>query len=67
MIRWIARGYLITGSDRYLAPYRDAVDTVETRIRRIGSLTRHNVPSRTGWPILQDKSSSDRVRWTMPS
>ena len=36
------RGYLITGSDTYLAPYRDALDSLESQIRRIGSLTRDN-------------------------
>ncbi len=36
------RGYLITGSDHYLAPYRDALDTFDDQIRRIGSLIRHN-------------------------
>ncbi len=36
------RGYLITGADDYLTPYREAVDTLDSRIRRIGSLTRDN-------------------------
>lgn len=36
------RGYLITGSDEYLLPYREAIDTLETQLRRIGSLTRDN-------------------------
>ncbi|MBA2484512.1 MAG: CHASE3 domain-containing protein [Nitrospira sp.] len=63
MIRWIARGYLITGSDRYLAPYRDAVDTVETQIRRIGSLTRHNVTQqdRVAYLARQVEQRSDEM------
>ncbi len=36
------RGYLITGSDEYLAPYREALDMLQEQIRRIGSLTRDN-------------------------
>lgn len=36
------RGYLITGSDEYLPPYREAIDTLEAQLRRIGSLTRDN-------------------------
>jgi len=36
------RGYIITGSDEYLAPYREAVVTLEDQIRRIGGLTRDN-------------------------
>lgn len=36
------RGYLITGSDEYLPSYREAIDTLETQLRRIGSLTRDN-------------------------
>jgi methyl-accepting chemotaxis protein len=42
------RGYIITGIDGYLAPYRDALDNIDGHIRRIGSLTRHN-------PIQQDR------------
>lgn len=36
------RGYLITGSDEYLPLYREAIDTLDTQLRRIGSLTRDN-------------------------
>lgn len=36
------RGYLITGSDEYLPLYRQAIDTLDTQLRRIGSLTRDN-------------------------
>ncbi|MCW5800046.1 MAG: CHASE3 domain-containing protein [Nitrospira sp.] len=36
------RGYLITGSDEYLPPYREARDMLQEQIRRIGSLTRDN-------------------------
>jgi CHASE3 domain sensor protein len=36
------RGYLITGSEEYLASYREAIDMLQEQIRRIGSLTRDN-------------------------
>ncbi|WHZ16553.1 MAG: hypothetical protein OJF52_003403 [Nitrospira sp.] len=36
------RGYIITGTDDDLAPYRGALDTLETHIHRVGNLTRHN-------------------------
>ncbi|HRC45407.1 MAG TPA: CHASE3 domain-containing protein, partial [Nitrospira sp.] len=36
------RGYLITGSDDYLTPYRDALTTLESQVSRIGGLTRDN-------------------------
>ncbi|MDR4471296.1 MAG: CHASE3 domain-containing protein [Nitrospira sp.] len=36
------RGYLITGSDEYLPLYREAIDSLHTQLRRIGSLTRDN-------------------------
>ncbi|HMZ55151.1 MAG TPA: CHASE3 domain-containing protein [Nitrospira sp.] len=36
------RGYLITGSEDYLPSYREAIDSLETQLRRIGSLTRDN-------------------------
>ena len=36
------RAYIITGSEEYLPPYRDAIDTADNHIRRIGGLTRHN-------------------------
>lgn len=36
------RGYLITGSDEYLPLYRQAIDSLDTQLRRIGSLTRDN-------------------------
>ncbi|MDP9131911.1 MAG: CHASE3 domain-containing protein [Nitrospirota bacterium] len=57
------RGYLITGSDRYLAPYRDAVDTVATQIRRIASLTRHNVTQqdRVAYLATQVEQRSDEM------
>ncbi len=35
------RGYIITGSEEYLAPYREAVLALEDQIRRIGGLTRN--------------------------
>lgn len=47
------RGYLITGSDEYLIPYRDALDTLDTHFRRIGDLTRHNVGQRDRLTFLE--------------
>jgi CHASE3 domain sensor protein len=38
----LQRGYLITGSDEYLTPYRDAINMLQEQIRRIGSLTKVN-------------------------
>lgn len=40
------RGYLITGSEHYLAPYRDALNTLETHLRRIGVLTQDSLVQR---------------------
>lgn len=36
------RGYLLTGNDRYLAPYQRAVTDVATRTEAVGSLTKDN-------------------------
>src|SRR3984957_19138885 len=36
------RGYLLTGNDRYLEPYENAVATVGSRIDTVASLTRDN-------------------------
>lgn len=36
------RAYIITGSDDYLPSYRDALDTIDSHVQHIGSLTRHN-------------------------
>ncbi len=36
------RGYLLTGKEKYLDPYRAAIGDVDTRFRSIGSLTRDN-------------------------
>lgn len=36
------RAYLITGSDDYLPPYRDAMDSIDDHLQRIGSLTRRD-------------------------
>ncbi len=36
------RGFIITGSDEFLGPYRDAIDALQDQIRRIGGLTRDN-------------------------
>lgn len=57
------RGYLITGSDNYLVPYRDALDTLEGQIRRIGSLTRDNVTQqdRVAFLATQVEQRSDEM------
>jgi signal transduction histidine kinase/DNA-binding response OmpR family regulator/CHASE3 domain sensor protein len=36
------RGYLLTGNDRYLEPYENAVETAEPRLETVASLTRDN-------------------------
>ncbi len=36
------RGYLITGEERYLGPYRDALRTLDSRIGALRELTRDN-------------------------
>ena len=57
------RGYLITGSDQYLAPYREAIDTLEAQIRRIGSLTRDNnmQQDRVAYLATQVEQRSDEM------
>ena len=57
------RGYLITGSDQYLAPYREAIDTLEIQIRRIGSLTRdnHMQQNRVAYLATQVEQRSDEM------
>lgn len=40
------RGYLITGSDHYLASYRDALDTIGIQIQHLGSMTGNNANQR---------------------
>jgi CHASE3 domain sensor protein len=57
------RGYLITGSDQYLAPYREAINTLETQIRRIGSLTRdnHMQQNRVAYLATQVEQRSDEM------
>ncbi|WEK44774.1 MAG: response regulator [Candidatus Sphingomonas colombiensis] len=36
------RGYLLTGSDRYLEPYRDAASSVASQVERVAALTVDN-------------------------
>ncbi|MBI4001751.1 MAG: CHASE3 domain-containing protein [Nitrospira defluvii] len=57
------RAYIITGSDDYLSPYRDALDTIESRIQRIGSLTRHNTTqqNRVAYLATQVEQRSDEM------
>ena len=57
------RGYIITGSDQYLAPYREAINTLETQIRRIGSLTRDNdmQQNRVAYLATQVEQRSDEM------
>ncbi len=51
------RGYLITGSDHYLVPYRDAIETIDSHVQRIGSLTRHNRTQQDHVAVLADQVS----------
>lgn len=57
------RGYLITGSDQYLEPYREAVETLEAQVRRIGSLTRdnHMQQDRVAYLATQVEQRSDEM------
>lgn len=57
------RGYLITGSDEYLPSYREAIDTLETQLRRIGSLTRDNTlqQDRVAFLATQVEQRSDEM------
>ncbi len=57
------RGYLITGSDQYLSPYREAINILETQIRRIGSLTRdnHMQQNRVAYLATQVEQRSDEM------
>ncbi|MEV0132482.1 CHASE3 domain-containing protein [Dactylosporangium sp. NPDC050688] len=36
------RGYLITGEDQYLEPYRNATQAIEAKLREVATLTRDN-------------------------
>ncbi len=36
------RGYIISGSDDYMPPYREALVTLEDQLHRVGTLTRDN-------------------------
>jgi len=41
------RGFLITGDDSYLAPYRASVSTIDTRMQHLADLTRDNPEQQT--------------------
>ncbi|GEM_PF-749514 len=46
------RGYLITGDDRYLEPYHEAVARVENQMRHLGELTQDNPDQQGRLPVL---------------
>ncbi len=57
------RGYLITGSEEYLASYQQAINMLEEQIRRIGSLTRDNSmqQDRVAYLATQVEQRSDEM------
>jgi CHASE3 domain sensor protein len=36
------RGYVLTGAEQYLSPYRESLNTIQQHVRRLGDLTRDN-------------------------
>ena len=61
------RAYLLTGSEEYLPSYREAVDTLDHHIRRIGGLTRHNKTQqdRVAYLATQVEQRSDEMNETI--
>jgi CHASE3 domain sensor protein len=57
------RAYIITGAEEYLPPYREAIDTLDHHIRRIGGLTRHNTTQqdRVAYLAAQVERRSDEM------
>jgi CheY-like chemotaxis protein/signal transduction histidine kinase/CHASE3 domain sensor protein len=47
------RGYLLTGEDRYLEPYRNAVTLAASRLDAVGSLTRDNPSQQANLDVLR--------------
>src|SRR5207244_7771294 len=47
------RGYLLTGRDRYLEPYRDAVDRIPAKLDRLKELTADNPRQQARFPELE--------------
>jgi CHASE3 domain sensor protein len=47
------RGYLITGENRYLAPYDDAVAAIHRRVERLETLTADNPTQQARFPELR--------------
>jgi PAS domain S-box-containing protein len=48
------RGYLLTGEDKYLAPYQDALRTYEEKIERVRRLTADNQTQHDLIPTLRE-------------
>ncbi len=57
------RAYIITGSDEYLPLYRDAMDSLEHQIRRIGNLTRRDAvqQDRVAYLVSHIEQRSDEM------
>jgi PAS domain S-box-containing protein len=54
------RGYLLTGDERYLAPYDDAVQRIADEVERLRDLTRDNAEQQARLPLLQEKIDAKR-------
>lgn len=54
------RGYLITGEDKYLSPYRSAVARVDERIADVERLTSDNMRQRERIPVLKSRVDARR-------
>ncbi len=57
------RAYLITGSDDYLPPYRDAMSSIDDHLQRIGSLTRRDAvqQNRVAYLVNQIEERSEQM------
>jgi CHASE3 domain sensor protein len=51
------RGYLITGEERYLAPYATAINRINERVARIDDLTQDNPIQQARVPALKSRMS----------
>jgi CHASE3 domain sensor protein len=57
------RAYLITGSDEYLPSYRNAMDSLDDHLQRIGSLTRRDAvqQNRVAYLVNQIEQRSEQM------
>jgi PAS domain S-box-containing protein len=61
------RGYLITGDDRYLTPYKAAVAAIRDNVQRLKQLTRDNPRQQSRLPRLEEEISAElsELDWTI--